>query len=139
MRDMATALCPNCGTARTGSFRFCRSCGLDFDADTLGASTATPGVLGSLPDPTPVAPTGGANAGKASPPAGDVIVIQKRHLRLWAGLLIGGLIGVMLAGAVVVPLFGEPGVLFGSIAAIVVVVVSAWLGLRFVQALSRRG
>lgn len=26
------AYCPRCGTARAGGFRFCRSCGLDFDA-----------------------------------------------------------------------------------------------------------
>ena len=30
--DVATGVCPNCGTPRVGSFRFCRSCGLDFDA-----------------------------------------------------------------------------------------------------------
>lgn len=29
---VATGLCPNCGIPRVGSFRFCRSCGLDFDA-----------------------------------------------------------------------------------------------------------
>jgi hypothetical protein len=73
-----------------------------------------------------------------SAPSSDVIVIQKHHLRLWAGILIGALIGVMLAGAVVVPFFGEKGVLLGSVAGIVVVVGSAWLGLRFVQAMSRR-
>jgi hypothetical protein len=26
-----TEFCPNCGNARTGAFRFCRSCGFDFD------------------------------------------------------------------------------------------------------------
>jgi hypothetical protein len=138
MHDMVTALCPTCGAARTGSFRFCRSCGWDFDSDEQGSTPTTPGVLGALPDEAPVA-SASPNAGKSSPPAGDVIVIQKRHLRLWAGLLIGALIGMMLAGAVVVPIFGEANVLFGSIAAVVIVIVSAWLGLRFVQALTRRG
>lgn len=28
----AAAYCPRCGTARAGAFRYCRSCGLDFDA-----------------------------------------------------------------------------------------------------------
>ena len=52
---MSAAFCPSCGTARTGSFRFCRSCGFDFD--TLGA--AAPVAL-----PPPVAPSAWA-----SPPA----------------------------------------------------------------------
>jgi hypothetical protein len=33
--------CPRCGTARTGSFRFCRSCGLDLEAPG-GAGPAGP-------------------------------------------------------------------------------------------------
>jgi hypothetical protein len=37
---MATELCPQCGTARIGSFRFCRSCQFDFDA--LPAITRAP-------------------------------------------------------------------------------------------------
>ena len=138
MHDMATALCPTCGAARTGSFRYCRTCGYDFDANEQGPDAPVPGVLGSLPDEAAVAAVGSVGL-TPSQPAGDVIVIQKRHLRLWGGLLIGALIGAMLAGAVVVPLIGEANVLFGSIAAIVVVIVLAWLGLRFVQALTRRG
>ena len=42
---MADAFCPRCGTPRTGSFRFCRNCGLDLD--TLSAAGAAP------PAPTP--------------------------------------------------------------------------------------
>ena len=68
---------------------------------------------------------------------GDVIVIQVRILKLWAGLLIGGLIGAMFAGAVVVPLFGASGVLFGSIAAIVTVAAFTFLGWRFAKTLVR--
>ena len=138
MRDMATVLCPTCGSARTGSFRFCRTCGLDFDSNEQGLTAPAPAVLGTLPEEPPAVATG-ATSRTTPPPTSDVIVIQKRHLRLWAGLLIGGLIGAMLAGAIVVPFFGEAGVLLGSVAGIVVVVVSAWLGLRFVQATSRRG
>ena len=44
----------------------------------------------------------------------------------------------MLAGAIVAPFFGEEGVLLGSVAAIVIVVVSAWLGMRFVQLRAKR-
>jgi hypothetical protein len=44
---MATEFCPNCGTARSGSFRFCRSCGLDFDA-----AVAPPSAASAPPPPT---------------------------------------------------------------------------------------
>ena len=140
---MATEMCPICGAARTGSFRFCRTCGLDFDAPVSGTPTdvggvlAPAGVVGAAePD---AAPGRGSTAGSAKgQPGGDVIVIQVRLLKLWAGLLIGGLIGAMVAGAVIVPLFGEKGVLFGSIAAIVTVVVFAFLGWRFAKTLARR-
>jgi len=43
----------------------------------------------------------------------------------------------MVAGAVVVPFFGEKGVLLGSIAAIVTVVAFAALGWRIVRTLLR--
>lgn len=36
---MASGLCPTCGTPRVGSFRFCRSCGLDFDATVEATSS----------------------------------------------------------------------------------------------------
>ena len=48
---MATEFCPGCRTARTGSFRYCRSCGFDFDA-TSGFPPAT-----SSTDPPVHAPT----------------------------------------------------------------------------------
>ena len=42
----------------------------------------------------------------------------------------GGLVGVMLAGAVVVPFFGDARLLVGLVVGICLVIVSAWLGLR---------
>ncbi len=136
MRGMATVLCPSCGAARTGSFRFCRTCGLDFDASEHGVTAPTPAVLGSLPDAA-VAPTGSSSRA-TSQSGSDVIVIQKRHLKLLAAVVISALIGVMLAGSVVVPLFGESGVLFGSLAGIATVIVCVWLGLRFLRLTSSR-
>lgn len=49
----ATVLCPTCGTRRIGSFRFCLSCGLDYDAVVEPANSAAslqdaaPGSMGS--------------------------------------------------------------------------------------------
>ena len=136
MRGMATGSCPNCGTARVGSFRYCRSCGLDYDAEVPKAPTPAPAVLTPVPEAAPVVLPIADDAQQQ--PAGDVIVIQVLQLKLWAGVVVGGLIGSMLAGAIVVPFFGEEGVLLGSVAAIVIVVVSAWLGMRFVRLTAKR-
>ena len=45
--------CPTCGTGRTGAFRFCRSCGLDFDASTAPAVPSAQ-AQPATPQPTPV-------------------------------------------------------------------------------------
>ena len=50
---MDTTFCPRCGTKRSGAFRFCRSCGLDFETD-LPASSAEPAP--EQPKPVPPAP-----------------------------------------------------------------------------------
>ena len=54
-----STVCPQCGTPRVGQFRFCRSCGLDYDH--LPATTPAPP---SIPPATPPAdiprPTPGA-------------------------------------------------------------------------------
>ena len=135
---MVTDVCPSCGAPRTGSFRFCRTCGLDYDSAEPIARTAAPAILAEAAvAPWDASPLPRPEAGRQRP-AGDVIVIQVRHLKLWAGAIIGGLIGAMLAGAIVVPLFGQELILFGSVAGLVTIVVSAWLGWRFVQLTARR-
>ena len=133
-----------------GSFRYCRSCGLDYDAAEPKAPTPAPEILAPEPEVAPAAPAIPAPVPESAPavlpvandvqlqPAGDVIVIQVQQLKLWAGVIVGGIIGMMLAGAIVVPFFGEGGVLLGSMAGIVVVVVSAWLGMRFVRLTAKR-
>ena len=65
-------------------------------------------------------------------------MLQVEQVRRWAGLIIGGLIGIMLAGAAVMPFFGDDRFLIGLAAGIVTVVVSAWLGLRIVVLRARR-
>ena len=138
MRGMATALCPNCGTARTGSFRFCRSCGLDFDAAAPSAPASVPAVLAPASDVPSVEVPATEHDGGQGQPGGDVLVIQVRLLKLWAGALVGGLVGVMLAGAVVVPFFGDARLLLGLVVGIGLVIVSAWLGLRVGRSTAKR-
>ena len=131
---MATASCPTCGTARTGSFRYCRSCGFDFDAPASDAPTPPPAAASPVADAVLGSPPT-AGASDAPPqPAGDVIVIQVRQLKLVVWVIAGGLIGAMLAGAVVVPFFGGEGVVLGSLAGIATIVASAWLGMRLGRA-----
>ena len=137
MQGMSTGSCPVCGTARVGSFRYCRSCGLDYDSGVPNVPTPAPVIQDPVPEQAPVGLpiTNDAPQNEVQQqPAGDVIVIQIRQLKLIAGAIAGGLIGSVLAGAIVVPWFGEEGVLLGSVAAIVMIVVSAWLGMRFLLA-----
>ena len=111
-----------------GSFRYCRSCGLDFDAPAQDASTPATAAPAPMSEAAPAAPS---TAGPTDAPysrEGDVVVVQVRHLRLLAWVIAGGLIGAMLAGAIVVPFFGKDGVVLGSIVGIATIVVSAWLG-----------
>lgn len=50
---MATEFCPQCGNRRTGAFRFCRSCGFDFDA--APTAPATPALPAAPPMQAPQA------------------------------------------------------------------------------------
>lgn len=69
---MARESCPNCGTKRTGAFRFCRSCGFDFEASAAASPppvAAPPSPVPSQPTSTPTATTsvGDAAAGTQGP------------------------------------------------------------------------
>lgn len=73
---MAVTFCPRCGTARIGSFRYCRSCRLDFDE--LPPESAMGSQPGWSPSPAapkqpadgslPPAPQPGWGAAPAQPP-----------------------------------------------------------------------
>jgi hypothetical protein len=49
---MVIEFCPRCGTRRTGSFRFCRTCGLDYDAFANGLRDE-PAAVGLIVSETP--------------------------------------------------------------------------------------
>ena len=152
-----TTACPSCGTPRMGSFRFCRSCGFDYEPMASNASPSadpTPAVLTSAPetaaDVPPIsgasfrlpaseaaAPVSGESGGPA-PSAGDVIAVPVEPLKRAAGAIIGGLIGAMLAGAVIVPFLGDGRIFLAVVATIVTISVAALLGVRVVVAMASR-
>jgi micrococcal nuclease len=77
--------CPSCGQGRTGYLRFCRSCGLDFEA--LGAEAT--GVVPAVTEPVDVPPVGGWHA----PPKG------RWGRRRYATVAVAAVIGLGAIGA----------------------------------------
>lgn len=114
-RDAASrrlTACPNCGAHRPGQFRFCRSCGFDYDiaerassiqpwlADPADAALDRSGgrqVLGPEPradEPAPLLPS----EGRLSVGAGRYVLTPRQ--------VIAGAIGVGLAAAAIVSALG---------------------------------
>jgi hypothetical protein len=95
---MPGEFCPQCGNARTGQFRFCRTC--QFDFDTLGAAPAP--VIPSAPPSAP--PAAGqvplaAPIDMGTPPA--VLSSQRGLRRIWLALGVVIFVAVIAAAAVV--------------------------------------
>ena len=160
MRNVSTDVCPTCGTPRMGSFRFCRSCGFDYDASVSVPPAAMPGVLAPAPVAGPAAPpdppsalstppqaTGAIGAQTPAPgaigtqpPAGgpvgakpsadDVVVVKVRDLKLATGAIFGGLIGAMITGAFIVPGLGAERLAVAVVLGILTILASAALGAR---------
>jgi hypothetical protein len=79
---VSVAFCPKCGTGRTGSFRFCRSCGLDFDTlSNVAASAPPPAQPGwsAIPAATTLAAPSGA------PAMADVGTYRLLTMLAWLG------------------------------------------------------
>jgi hypothetical protein len=112
---VAEAFCPRCGTARIGSFRFCRSCGFDFDADptsqaSAGMPMASPAAAPPAAQPVPATPTA------ASPSPASATTKPGPDLRIGIALIaviavvIGGLLLLSRGsgGAASVPVTNQP-------------------------------
>jgi predicted secreted Zn-dependent protease len=101
MTDVAKA-CPTCGTPRIGSFRFCRSCGLDFDMPFDAESTTT----GQRTSPTVVDPgtlPPGATTDEISVPvSGDLATVSGGRRSLGPIAIIGAFIAIGVAGGLAV-------------------------------------
>lgn len=77
-RGSAPELCPQCGTARIGAFRFCRACAFDFET-RLAAAKERAWAMAMLPAPTLPA---GASVTSADVPAPSA---DEEDPRTWGG------------------------------------------------------
>jgi hypothetical protein len=84
--------CPQCGQARTGAFRFCRSCGLDYDALAMrptvapAAAAAQPQAARPAQPGIPASPPEGAKAKRSATTRilGFVAFLVAAGLIIWA-------------------------------------------------------
>jgi hypothetical protein len=128
---MFSTFCPKCGTRRVGAFRFCRSCGFDFDVDWAIHAPVPPAVRQRAPEPA-VMPT---------PDGTDVAKPAARSSLgglLNGGLVIGGAIGGAVGVSTLVGWNGDP---LETIAGVFVVapVAGGYLGHLLYMALWARG
>ena len=127
---MPTSLCPRCGANRPDDFRWCRKCGLDFNASTKGVVPDRSAVTKPEPTPVPPSPVGRLDVRQVNDRANmaryarDVVDIRCLGtiggiVGALVGFLVFGQIGMAVGGAG--PLLAFPGIAFGW-----------WLGVRIV-------
>ena len=98
---MSSTFCPKCGTRRVGAFRFCRSCGFDFDIDWAVHAPFRPAVSQRAPEPDAM-------------PIPDRQDVAKSAARSSLGgvvngvLVIGGAIGGAVGVSMLVGWSGDP-------------------------------
>jgi hypothetical protein len=88
---MFSTFCPTCGTRRVGGFRFCRSCGFDFDIDRAIHAPVPPAVSQRALEPDVMPMPDGTDVAKpaARPSLGGLV-----NGVLVVGGAIGGAVGV---------------------------------------------
>lgn len=114
---MATEFCPKCGTARAGSYRFCRSCGLDLDV-TPSASAA--------PVPTPQLAHPMRNVGMLPS-------TRYKFLGLFIVLLIGGWAWILASNPDFAAVYFLGAIWFFVVGIPWVIVYRIWEGVRQAQ------
>jgi len=98
---MFSTFCPTCGTRRVGAFRFCRSCGFDFDTVPAIHAPVPPMVSQRTTEPSAT----------LTPDRGDLAKYAARSsLRgpVNAVLVIGGAIGGAVGASTLVGWNGDP-------------------------------
>jgi len=105
---MSTGFCPNCGELRVGMFRYCRKCGLDYDAIEVPPAQGARPVTPDAPPVTPDAPARTDPAFRAydANSLGARGYSTRRNARRL--MLIGGLVGLVI-GVFLLALIGPGG------------------------------
>jgi hypothetical protein len=102
---MSSTYCPNCGTPRVGSFRFCRKCQFDFDSIQDSASAAAP-AQSSADKPASAPPTRPPLGGPPRASRAD-FASYYRSTVYWTWLrfllVVGGVVAGSFAGATLTP------------------------------------
>jgi hypothetical protein len=128
---MSSTFCPKCGTRRVGAFRFCRSCGFDFDIDWAIHAPVPPIVSQRAlePDATPIPDRQDVAKSAAKSSLGGLVN---------GVLVIGGAIGGAVGVSMLVGWNGDP---LETIAGVFVVapVAGGYLGNLLYLALWARG
>ena len=88
---MFSTFCPKCGTRRVGAFRFCRSCGFDFDIDWAVHAPFRPAVSQRAPEPDAMPIPARQDVAKSAPRSSLGGVVNRV---LVIGGAIGGAVGV---------------------------------------------
>ena len=109
---MASSFCPRCGTQRTGALRFCRSCGLDFDADASPAA----------PAPTPGPTRREVRAAQAAEYRSQTSWTFLGYVIVGIGMVVGAIIGLLIGNAIAGPVWAWiigflPGLIVGAFVA----------------------
>ena len=101
---MAEQGCPQCGTPRVGSFRFCRNCRFDFEGGELAAPEPPASVALATPvpgaqRPQPASPSGssGPSAGARKPTAFERWWSARSRRARW---IIGAVVALLVLGII---------------------------------------
>jgi hypothetical protein len=128
---MFSTFCPKCGTRRVGAFRFCRSCGFDFDIVPAIHAPVAPIVSQRALEPDVMPMPDGASVAKSAARSSLGGLVN-------GVLVIGGAIGGAVGASTLVGWNGDP---LETIAGVFVVapVAGGYLGNLLYMALWARG
>jgi len=98
---MLVMSCPKCGTRRVGAFRFCLSCGFDFDTDPAIHAPVPPIVSQRVPEPDATPTPDGKNVAKSAARSSLGGLVN-------GVLVIGGAIGGAVGVSTLVGWNGDP-------------------------------
>jgi hypothetical protein len=82
--ELPEELCPSCGSQRLSFFRYCRTCGLDFEATVKPAPVRAPAVSWP-PEVSRLPARGASNASPSLPPPRSLKSVRESRISRLAG------------------------------------------------------